>query len=107
MKFFSKTMMAAVAAAAFATPAFAGPVGVSRTYTTSTYTTTTQTDPALIAKLQGAAQKALQDGRNGNKNNVAFGQKNYEIKQVIAQLENGQPVEQARIDDALEPVHVW
>lgn len=64
-------------------------------------------DPGTIADLQEAADKALQDGRNGNKNNVAFLRKNYEIERLITKLQEGKPVGEAQIDQALRPVHVW
>ena len=84
-----------------AIPALAGPVGISRTYNS------TPTDGATIAELQDAAQKAIRDGRNGNKNNIAFARKNYEINQLIDRLNKGQRVDLAEIEMALEPVHVW
>jgi hypothetical protein len=58
-------------------------------------------------ELQEAADKALEDGRNGNKNNVAFLRKNYEIERLITKLQEGKPVDEAQIDQALRPVHVW
>jgi hypothetical protein len=91
---------AAALATTLAIPALAGPVGVSRTYNSAP-------SAATIAGLQDAAQKATRDGRNGNKNNIAFARKNYEINQLIDRLNNGQRVDPAEIDMALEPVHVW
>src|SRR3984957_2673334 len=94
-----------IAAAALATtlaiPALAEPVGVSRTYNSA------PSDAATIAELQDAAQKATWDGMNGNKNNIEFARKNYEINQLIDRLNNGQRVDPAEIDMALEPAHVW
>jgi hypothetical protein len=92
---------AAALATTLAIPALAGPVGVSRTYNS------TPSDAATIAELQDAAQKATWDGRNGNKNNIVFARKNYEINQLIDRLNNGQRVDPAEIDMALEPAHVW
>ena len=63
--------------------------------------------PGTIARLQAAADKAQRDGLNGNKNNLEFRRKNYEITQVIARLENGKPVLESQVDDALTPVHIW
>lgn len=92
---------AAALATTLAIPALAGPVGVSRTYNSA------PPNSATIAGLQDAAQKAIRDGRNGNKNNIAFARKNYEINQLIDRLNKGQRVDPAEIDMALEPVHVW
>jgi hypothetical protein len=101
VKLRSKTAMAAILATAIATPAFAGPVGISRNFKTA------DPDSATIADLQSAAQQVLQEARTGNKNNLAFGRKNYQINQVIAKIESGQSVDQAEIDESLAPVHVW
>jgi len=92
---------AAALATTLAIPALAGPVGVSRTYNSA------PSDAATIAELEDAAQKATWDGRNGNKNNIVFARKNYEINQLIDRLNNGQRVDPAEIDMALEPAHVW
>ena len=92
---------AAALTTTLAIPALAGPVGVSRTYNSA------PADGATIAELQDAAQKATRDGRNGNKNNIVFARKNYEINQLIDRLNNGQRVDPAEIDKALEPAHVW
>ena len=92
---------AAALATTLAIPALAGPVGVSRTYNSA------PSDAATIAELQDAAQKATWDGRNGNKNNIVFARKNYEINQLIDRLNNGQRVDPAEIDMALEPARVW
>jgi hypothetical protein len=101
MKSFSSVCMALVASAALASPAVAGTAGVSGTrYAPAP-------DQATIAYLQSVADKALQDGRDGNKNNVAFRQKNYEIERLVAKMKAGEPVQQTEIEQALEPVHVW
>jgi hypothetical protein len=92
---------AAALATTLAIPALAGSVGVSRTYNSA------PSDAATIAGLQDAAQKATWDGRNGNKNNIVFARKNYEINQLIDRLEKGQRVDPAEIDMALEPARVW
>ena len=101
MKLQSKIAMAAIFATAIATPAFAGPVGTSRNFQNA------QPDSVTVAELQDAAQQAQHDAMTGNKNNLAFRRKNYQIEQVIAKIENGQPVEQDQIDASLQPVHVW
>jgi hypothetical protein len=100
MKLYTKIALAAVLSTALASSAFAATPGVSRT-------PAFRPDPATIAALQDAADKALQDGRNGNKNNVAFLRKNYEIERLITKLQEGKPVDEAQIDQALRPVHVW
>ena len=100
MKIQSKFAVAAVLAAAIATPAFAGSVGIQRT-------PAAHVDEATVAELQTAANQARQDALDGNKNNLAFRRKDYEIEQVIAKIQNGQPVQDAQIDEALQPVHVW
>ena len=64
-------------------------------------------DADTIAKLQVASQKALADGRNGNKNHVEYLRKNYEINLLIDRLQNGQQVDPSEIDKAMQPVHVW
>ena len=92
---------AAALATTLAIPALAGPVGVSRTHVS------VSSDASTIAELQDAAQMAAWDGRNGNKNNIVFARKNYEINQLIDRLNNGQRVDPAEIDMALEPAHVW
>ena len=92
---------AATLATTIAIPALAGAVGVSRTYNSA------RPDAATIAELQDAAQKATWDGRNGNKNNIEFARKNYEINQLIDRLNDGQRVDPAEIDMALEPANVW
>jgi len=68
---------------------------------------TTKADAQTVAQLQVAAQQALADGRNGGKNNPEYGRKNYEINLLIDRLQNGQQVDPAEIDKAMEPVHIW
>ena len=101
MKSFSSVCMALVVSAALASPALAGTAGLSRTHYAPAQ------DEATIAGLQSAADRALQDGRDGNKNNVAFRQKNYEIERLVAKMKAGEPVQQSEIEEALQPVHVW
>ena len=100
MKLPSKIVLAAVLNTALASTASAASPGVSRTPTVSP-------DPGTIAVLQDAADRALRDGRNGNKSNIAFLRKNYEIERLIAKLDEGKPVDEAQFDQALQPVHVW
>ncbi len=66
-----------------------------------------QASPQLVAKLQDASQEALRNGRNGNKNNPAFGQKSAQIDDLIDRLKSGEQVDPSEIDKALEPAHVW
>jgi Ni/Co efflux regulator RcnB len=69
--------------------------------------TSAQADPALIAQLEKAEQQDIADGRNSNKNNPAFGQKAYQVNQLIDRLKRGDQVSPSDIDNALEPAHVW
>jgi len=92
---------AAALASTLAIPAFAGSVGVSRTPASA------PPDATTIAQLQDAAQQAAREGRTGNKNNIEFERKNYEINQLIERLKSGQQVDPAEIDNALEPARVW
>jgi hypothetical protein len=104
LRVMKKNLMIFAAAALVTTlaiPALAGPIGVSRTYNSA------RPDAATIAELQDAADKATWDGRNGNKNNIVFARKNYEINQLIDRLNNGQRVDPAEIEMALAPAHVW
>jgi hypothetical protein len=94
-------ILTAAATFALATASFSGPVPHNAEATTQTV------DQETIAKLEDAANKALADGRNGNKNNVEFRRKNYEINLLIDRLQSGQQVDPAEIDKAMEPVHVW
>ena len=101
MKKVKTILFASAVTAAFALPAFAAPVGVSRSYTT------VQADPTVIADLQGASQAAKRDALTGNKNNLEFRRKSYEIDQLVERMKSGQNVDPAELDNALEPVHVW
>ncbi len=100
MKTLSTIIAAGAIALTLSSSALAGPVGVSRTYAT-------QPDPQTISELQQASDAAQREARNGNKDNLAFGRKSYQIDQLIGRMQSGQPVEQAQIDDALQPVRVW
>ena len=97
--------IAATAALAtiFAIPALAAPVGAQVLGTGNA----AQLDNSTIAQLQAAAERATQDGRNGNKHNIEFGRKNYEINQLIERLKSGQHVDPSQIDMALEPARAW
>jgi hypothetical protein len=94
-------ILTAAATFALATASFSGPVPHNTEATTQT------ADQETIAKLEDAAKQALADGRNGNKNNIEFRRKNYEINLLIDRLQSGQQVDPSEIDKALEPVHVW
>jgi hypothetical protein len=97
------TIATLTAAATFAmvTSSFSGPVPNTGGNTSRT------ADAATVAQLQVAAKQALADGRKGNKNNIEFLRKNYEINLLIDRLQSGQQVDPADIDKAMEPVHVW
>lgn len=97
MKKFAVMVFTAAATFALATASFSG--AVPNTGNPQTANT--------IAQLQEAAKQALNDGRNGNKNNAEFLRKNYEINQLIDKLQSGQEVDPSEIDKALEPAHVW
>ena len=102
-----KKILTILAASALATtlaiPALAGPVGVQ----TLRSENAARSNDATIAQLHIAAERATQDGRNGNKNNLEFARKNYEIGQLIERIESGQKVDMSEIDQALEPTRVW
>src|SRR5229473_4401139 len=100
MKKLSTIMAAGAIAVTLSSSAFAGPVGVPRTYAT-------QVDPQTIAELQQASEAAQREARTGNKDNLAFGQKSYQIDSLIGRMQSGQQVDQAQIDNALQPVRVW
>ena len=101
MKKLSTVLTAGIVTLALTTPVLAGSVGISRNYPAA------QPDEQTIADLQQAADAAQREAREGNKNNPAFGQKSYQIEQVVARLESGQQVDQQQVDEALQPVWVW
>ena len=102
MKRFSAILGAAAIGTILTTSAFAGSVGIARTSPAAA-----QPDAYTIAKLQMASERAERDGRNGNKNHPEFGEKKYQIDQLIERLKSGQQVDPAEIDKALEPAQVW
>ena len=108
MRTLSMISAATALVAALAVPAWAEPVGV-RPIAPEAQTSPVQTrvNPGLLARLQEASDKAIRDGRNGNKNNPAFGQKSAQIDDLIERLKSGQHVDPSEIDEALQPVHVW
>jgi hypothetical protein len=91
----------AALATTLAASAFAGPVGVAKSYTTA------QPDQTTIAQLEDASQAAQREGRDGNKNNLEFRRKSYEIDQLIDRMKSGQQVDPAELDKAMEPARVW
>jgi hypothetical protein len=101
MKKVTTILFAAAATTTFAVSAFAGSVGVSRNYAAP------QTDAQTIAELQDASQAAQRDALDGNKNNLEFRRKSYEIDQLIERMKSGQAVDPAELDKALEPARVW
>ena len=108
MKTLSTISAAALLATMFSIPAWAGPVGMGRTAPQEQASTAqTQVDPELIAKLQAAEDEAVRQGRNGNKNNIVFGQKAAQINDIIERLKNGQSVDPSELDTAFEPARVW
>jgi hypothetical protein len=103
MKRLTTILSATAVIATFALPAFAASPGISRTYNT----TTVQPDPTVIAELQDASDAAQRQALQGNKNNLEFRRKSYEIDQLIQRMKNGQPVAPSELDQALEPARVW
>ena len=101
MKALSTMFVAGTLALTLATPVLDGSVGVSRSYATA------EPNPQTIADLENASDAAQREARTGNKNNVAFGQKSYQIDQLIERLKDGQQVSENQIDQALLPVVVW
>ena len=100
MKTISTIIAAGAIALTLSAPALAGSVGISRTYAT-------QPNQQTIAELQQASEAAQREARTGNKDNVAFGEKSYQIDSLIGRMQSGQQVDQAQIDEALQPVHIW
>jgi hypothetical protein len=94
-------ILTAAATFALATASFSGAVSPGAQAATQT------ADQETIAKLETAGNQALADGRNGNKNNLEFRRKNYEINLLVDRLKSGQQVDPAEIDKAMMPVHVW
>jgi hypothetical protein len=101
MKKVTTIFFAAAVTATLAGSAMAGPVGVSKGYAT------TQPDQTTIAQLQDASQTAQRDALTGNKNNLEFRRKSYEIDQLIERMKSGQQVDPAELDKAMEPARVW
>ena len=101
MRKVTSIVFAAAVTTTFAIPAFAGAVGVSRS------NPTTQPDQTTIAELQDASQAAQRDARTGNKNNLEFRRKSYEIDQLIERMKSGQTVDPSELDKAMEPARVW
>jgi hypothetical protein len=108
MKTLSMIAAAIALAATFAVPVWAGPVDMERTAPEAQASPVqAQVNPGLLARLQEASEQAIRDGRNGNKNNPAFGQKSAQINDLIERLKSGQNVDPSEIDQALQPVYVW
>jgi hypothetical protein len=101
MKALSTMFVAGTLALTLATPVLAGSAGVSRSYAT------VQPNPQTIADLENASEAAQREARTGNKNNLAFGQKSYQIDQLVERMKDGEQVSQNQVDQALEPVVVW
>ena len=97
----SSILSVAAIAITLATPALAASPGVSRSYVQP------QADQTTIAELQDASNAAKRDALEGNKNNLEFRRKSYEVDQLIERVKSGQHVDPAELDKALEPAHVW
>src|SRR5713101_3872166 len=96
----STTLITMAAFTTLALPVFAGrvPDDPSRW--------TVQPSQTTIAKLESASAEAQRQAR-GNKNNLEFRRKSYEIDQLIERMKSGQKVDPAELDKALEPASVW
>jgi hypothetical protein len=92
---------AATVALTLSTSVLASSVGVSRNLANA------QPNTQTIAALERASDAAQREAREGNKNNLAFAQKRYEIYQLVQRLKSGQQVAQMQVDEALQPVRVW
>jgi hypothetical protein len=101
MKALSTMFVAGTLALTLATPVLAESVGFSRSYATA------QPNTQTIADLEQASEAAQREARTGNKNNVAFEQKSYQIDQLVERLKDGEQVSQNQVDQALQPVVVW
>jgi hypothetical protein len=101
MKKTSSILSAAAIAITLATPVLAAPAGVSRSYAQP------QPNQTTIAELQDASQAAKRNALEGNKNNLEFRRKSYEIDQLIERMKSGQRVDPADLDKAMEPTRVW
>ena len=101
MKNLSTIFAAGIVTLALSTPVLAGAVGVSKSYATA------QPDAQTIAGLEQASSDAQREALDGNKNNLAFAQKSYEIDQLVERMKSGQQVTQQQVDEALLPVRVW
>jgi hypothetical protein len=106
MKTLSTISAAAMLAATLAIPAWAGPVGMGRT-APQAQANPVKANSELISRLQEASDDALREGRTGNKNNPAFGQKSAQIDDLIERLQSGQRVDPSEIDQAFMPARVW
>jgi len=93
-------LLAAAASAAFALPALAASPGIFRS-------PAVQPNPETIAELEQASAQAQRDALEGNKDNLEFRRKSYEIDRLIARMESGQPVGRMQVDQALAPTWVW
>jgi len=100
MKKLSTILAAGTLALTMATPVLAGSVGM-RSYGT------TQPDAGTIAELQQASEAAQREAREGNKDNLTFARKSYEIDSLVQRIKSGQQVSQNQVDEALQPVWIW
>jgi hypothetical protein len=101
MKKLSTILAAGAVTFTLSTPVLAGSVGNARSYATAQPTAET------IAELQQASEAAQREAREGNKDNLAFAQKSYQIDQVVDRMKAGEQVSQNQVDEALQPVWVW
>ena len=97
-----KSIVSITASAAFvlglAMPVLAGPVGIQRQVIVPRWQAQQE-----LPRLQSASDQA-QVAAQGSKNHLPFTYRSYDIDRLIAKIQNGEPVTQAQIDWALQPV---
>ena len=81
-----------------ALPALAGPVGIERQPIVTSWHA-----QADLEKLQSASGQAAVAAQ-GSKNHLPFTYRSYDINKLISRIQNGEPVSQAQVDQALQPV---
>jgi hypothetical protein len=101
MKKLSTIIAAGTVALTLSTPVLAGSVGIPRNNATN------QPDAGTIGELQQASEAAQREAREGNKDNLTFARKSYEIDSLVQRIRSGQQVSQNQVDEALQPVWIW
>jgi hypothetical protein len=101
MKKLAITLAAGALALTMSTPALAASVGMARDYAPA------QPNAETVAELQTASEAAQREAHEGNKNNLAYARKSYQIDQLVQRIKSGEQVSQAEMDEALQPVWIW